>query len=256
MEKNPVHSPFFSIVTVAYNPGDLLKATMESVLEQEFKNFEWVVVDGGSSDGTQEFLRQQSDRIDQLLVEPDRGIYDAMNKGLSLANGAFVLFLNCGDRLLHPKVLSEVAAAATPATRIISSDFTTVSNARATEGNYIATAPCTLAHLRRDFNACHQAIYIHRSLWGRFDLDYRLLADYKWVVEAATGLPEEAIVHLSTSTVAYLKGGASAKSTLLNFKERFRLHRELFGFGQVLKNIPNYARRVLREVKQFILSPS
>lgn len=245
--------PLISVVTVSFNPGELLKTTMDSVLEQTYANLEWIVVDGGSTDGTAAFLEAQRSRIDHLLIEPDRGIYDAMNKGMELATGDFILFLNCGDQLLHNRVLDRVAASIADDTRILSTDFTTVITPKSREGAHIHTSPCTLNFLKKDFNACHQAIYVHRSLWAPFDLEYSLLADYKWVVEAARQASDQAVVYLPESTVAYLVGGASAKHIARNFKERYRLHRELFGRMQVLKNLPNYVRRVLREVKHALL---
>jgi glycosyltransferase involved in cell wall biosynthesis len=88
-----------SIITVCLNDKHGFARTAESLLGQSFQNFEWVVVDGGSVDGTEELLRTYSGRIDHLISEKDEGIYDAMNKGIRVASGEYCLFLNSGDTL-------------------------------------------------------------------------------------------------------------------------------------------------------------
>ena len=101
-----------SIVTVCYNSADTIEDTIRSVLSQQHDRLEYVVVDGGSTDGTLDILARYRDRIDKCISEPDRGIYDAMNKGVDLAEGEFVGFLNADDVYTSPTVISEVAAAA------------------------------------------------------------------------------------------------------------------------------------------------
>ncbi|MBU6193180.1 MAG: glycosyltransferase, partial [Bacteroidetes bacterium] len=92
-----------SVITVTYNPGDLLEPTMQSVLEQVGVRVDYVVVDGASKDGTAERLRAFGEKVQggslvyRWVSEPDRGLYDAMNKGLAMATGDYVLFLNAGD---------------------------------------------------------------------------------------------------------------------------------------------------------------
>ena len=101
-----------SVVTVCYNSADTIEDTIRSVLSQRHDQLEYVVVDGGSTDGTLDILAKYRDRIDKCVSEPDRGIYDAMNKGVDLAEGEFVGFLNADDVYTNPTVISEVAAVA------------------------------------------------------------------------------------------------------------------------------------------------
>lgn len=102
--------PFFSIVTVCFNCLDDLKSTIKSVKSQNSTNYEYIVVDGDSSDGTKEWLTNESGFISHLVSEKDNGIYDAMNKGISLASGEYIYFLNAGDRFTTNSILSEVEA--------------------------------------------------------------------------------------------------------------------------------------------------
>ena len=107
-------NPVLSIITVCFNSKDALLATMDNVLLQTWNRFEYLVIDGGSSDGTWSLLEQSSSRFDQAHIpyryvsEPDQGIYDAMNKGTRLSEGTWLLFLNAGDLLAEPHILEQI----------------------------------------------------------------------------------------------------------------------------------------------------
>jgi glycosyltransferase involved in cell wall biosynthesis len=100
-----------SIVTVCFNSADTIEDTIRSVLSQQYSRLEYIVVDGGSTDGTLDILARYRDRIAKCVSERDRGIYDAMNKGVRLAEGEFVGFLNADDVYASPTVIAEIAAA-------------------------------------------------------------------------------------------------------------------------------------------------
>lgn len=93
--------PLFSVITVCYNAVNVLESTINSILLQNYKNIEYIIIDGGSSDGTLDIIRKYEDRIHYWISEPDNGIYDAMNKGIRLAGGRWINFMNAGDRLLY-----------------------------------------------------------------------------------------------------------------------------------------------------------
>jgi glycosyltransferase involved in cell wall biosynthesis len=99
----------FSIITVTYNDLKNLKKTIKSVLSQSFEDFEYIIVDGASNDGTREYLETIDDKRVKWISEKDSGLYDAMNKGSDLANGDFALFLNAGDEFFSEDVLGRVA---------------------------------------------------------------------------------------------------------------------------------------------------
>lgn len=94
-----------TIITINYNNQDGLKRTLESVATQNSKDFEYIVIDGGSTDGSVEVLKKYSECITNWISEPDKGIYNAMNKGMRLAHGQYVLFVNSGDALNNPNVV-------------------------------------------------------------------------------------------------------------------------------------------------------
>jgi glycosyltransferase involved in cell wall biosynthesis len=104
--------PRISVITVCLNAAPVIEATLRSVFAQNYANLEYVVVDGGSTDGTVEVIRRYADRLSAFVSEPDQGVYHAMNKGIDLARGEYLLFLNAGDALAAPDVISRTAGAA------------------------------------------------------------------------------------------------------------------------------------------------
>lgn len=244
--------PKFSIITVTYNAEESIEGTVLSVISQEFEDFEYIIIDGASTDKTLAILNKYDNEIDNVISEKDQGLYHAMNKGIHAAKGEFLLFLNAGDRFVNASVLNEVYSRISPKTRIVSADFINVKEEGALDGRYIPTKACTPNNLRKDFAACHQTVFIHRSIASEYDLRYKILADYKWVVQASLKCKPEAIAHSKTAIVYYLDGGLSAQNVKQNVLERIRLHHELFGRIQVIKNIPNYLRRILRELKRLL----
>ena len=97
-----------SVITINYNNKEGLKKTIESVVSQIYQDFEYIVVDGGSTDGSIDIIREYDKHIDFWISEPDRGIYNAMNKGIKFSHGEFCLFLNSGDCLLSSTSISQV----------------------------------------------------------------------------------------------------------------------------------------------------
>ena len=101
-------SPKVSIITVCFNSAKTIRDTIESVLSQDYPNIEYIVIDGGSSDQTLEIVKEYSDRIAIIVSEKDRGIYDAMNKGIALASGEIVGMLNSDDVYINENAVSEL----------------------------------------------------------------------------------------------------------------------------------------------------
>lgn len=103
---DPEENPLITIITVVYNGASTIEATILSVVQQSYCNWEYIIVDGGSLDGTIEVIRKYEDNITNWISEKDQGIYDAMNKGLRMAMGKWILFLNSGDTLFNERVFS------------------------------------------------------------------------------------------------------------------------------------------------------
>jgi glycosyltransferase involved in cell wall biosynthesis len=159
-----------SVITVTFNAVDVLEQTILSVLNQSFKNIELIIIDGKSSDGTVELINKYSDMI-TLVSEPDKGIYDAMNKGVKIATGDWIYFLGAGDILLNVlhKILPHLKARNT----IYYGDVYKLDELKIYDGEF---SPFKFAVK----NICHQSIFYPSMVFKRyeFDLKYRLQADY------------------------------------------------------------------------------
>lgn len=103
-----MESPKISVITICYNAVDVIEGTILSVINQTYKNIEYIVVDGGSTDGTIDIIKRYESRIDKWISEPDKGIYDAMNKGIRIATGEWLNFMNAGDVFTRNDLLSDV----------------------------------------------------------------------------------------------------------------------------------------------------
>ena len=246
MEQNMEKNVKFSVVTICYNVKDELKRTLRSLWAQTYGStgadlagdcgggddggkfagdcigngkfafgnsltgdcggYESIVVDGGSSDGTAAFLRREK-RIARYVSEPDRGVYDAMNKGLRLCRGDFVIFMNAGDEFFNPRVLERAAAVlrAHPDCRFLFGDACLVGedgHCRFREYD----APVTTQ------NICHQSIFYDRRLFaelGMYDERYRIVADYDFNLRAIAG---SGVVpyHFSYPVCRFYEGGLSS----------------------------------------------
>ena len=105
---NKNNTVILSIITVSYNNDTLLEKTIQNIHNQTFKKFEHIIIDGGSTDRTLEIIHKYDNQISKFLSEPDKGIYDAMNKGIELASGEWICFINCGDTFTSKDVLKQI----------------------------------------------------------------------------------------------------------------------------------------------------
>lgn len=103
-----MENPRISVITVTYNCKDTIEQTIQNVLKQTYSNVEYIIIDGNSTDGTREIIERYADRLSYWISEPDKGIYDAMNKGLKMATGEWVLFRNSGDYFFEPITIQKV----------------------------------------------------------------------------------------------------------------------------------------------------
>jgi len=164
-------APVISVVLVVYNAIAHIEDSVKHLLNQQFSNYEIIVVDGGSDDGTAEVLTKYKDRLGALHIKPDNGIYDAMNKGIRLSRGEFLYFIGVDDRLLID--LSVVAPRLKSANTIYYGDVWLKQDKRSYAG------PFNTARIIRA-NICHQAIFYPRGVFANYQYDtgYKTLADY------------------------------------------------------------------------------
>ncbi|MDO4931323.1 MAG: glycosyltransferase family 2 protein [Prevotellaceae bacterium] len=213
-----------SIITICKNDLEGLRKTSESVNKQSLQDYEWIVIDGGSNDGTAEFLRNSSNNIAFWCSEPDKGIYNAMNKGIAKAHGEYLLFLNSGDALHSVNTLQQAVDFGLN-TDIIYGDAWFVKGRKSFK--WIYDDDLTMKRLY-DYSINHQSTFIRTSLLkGKgYDESYKIAADWKkfveWMKEKRT------FQHLPIIVSDYDTTGISTINEALSYKERDRFFSELY----------------------------
>jgi len=178
--------PKLSIITINYNNRDGLERTIRSVVGQTFKDFEYIVIDGGSTDGSVDVIKKYSDRIDYWVSEPDKGIYNAMNKGVSKATGDFCQFLNSGDWLETNVVIEDILPYLTNQVDILSGYTHHVFP----DGSFVcrkASSPRYITAMNLINNSiAHPSAFIRRSclLKRPYNERMKIVADWEFFVNA------------------------------------------------------------------------
>lgn len=184
------NGPLLTIITICRNLRDEIAKTCDSIAGQTWRGFEWIVVDGASTDGTLEILKRYEDRISILLSEKDTGIYNALNKGIRLARGEFILFVNGGDMLCDDGVLANVFDGKSYAADIIYGDHYPARNGKRLK---LWRSPPDSVIDRLYFvygNLNHNSVFMRRALFERFgeyDESLTIVSDWKKWVECAEG---------------------------------------------------------------------
>ena len=222
-----------SVITVNLDDAAGLRATAESVAAQERPPEQWIVVDGGSTDGSIEVIRQFEPLIDCWTSAPDRGVYDAMNRGLRSAGGDYVIFMNAGDRFAAPESLALVAAALRDAPDVDLLFGGTILAFRSGRSWYRPPHPFT--RLRFGLPACHQATAIRRAahFLAPYDLTLPVSADYGTIAtlisRGATSIRLERAITIRTCH----GDGLSEQATAQRFADFVTVQRQILGFGAI-----------------------
>lgn len=181
-----------SIITVCYNAGNYIQKSIESVINQDYKNIEYIIIDGNSQDHTREIIEKYSYTITKFISEPDNGIYHAMNKGIKLASGDYIYFLGSDDYLIDAKVISDVVAfiKKNPQYQFVYGNIEVRSDNK--HKSYIHKPSKPDYVLDELISGClpHQASFAHSSLFdsqniGLFNEKYKSASDYEWFLKTS-----------------------------------------------------------------------
>ena len=248
---NSSGQPLVSIVTVVYNGAATLERTIQSVLAQDYPNIEYIVVDGGSTDGTLDLLRKYEDRLDLWVSERDRGIYDAMNKGVALCTGEWVALINADD-WYEPTTVARVVKAAGqhPDINIVHGDIWIHYPNGHKKLKRAKLNGFLLKYWEMVLN--HPSFFVRRSYYqGRpFDATLRVSGDHKWTL-AAWLRSKEQFLYLPEPLANFTAGGASMRLPLTKvLAEGKRVSHDL-GLGSFGTLIGQVTRTVLY-VPQFL----
>ena len=210
-----------SIITVNFNDAEGLERTIKSVISQTFKDYEFIVIDGGSTDGSVDVIKKYADHIDYWVSEPDGGIYPGMNKGLCQAKGDYINFMNGGDSYHSDNVVEEVFSSNSDA------DIITGAHAGSPHPN-VGQKGVTMLDLYKGA-IDHQASFIRREVALRhpYDETYRIVSDWKFFIEALI-FDNCTFFYIDLIVVDVDMNGISNTNIVLDKQERESVLRELF----------------------------
>jgi len=238
----------FTVITVCKEDLENLKKTHQSIQTLRFPPFEWIVIDGGSTDGTIEFLRKLGEHVVFWESGPDKGLYDAMNKGLSKAKGDFLIFLNAGDIFASVETLSEVENVLNknPFPNLLYGDAIVVYP----DGREFFEKARSPSYFRYGQPIYHQAFFYNRKVVGsiRFRPEkFKIAADYAFTLECIG--QDQNILQVSFPICKFPLGGVSSHNTGLILKEVWVAQRDILGvslFVRVVSFIIHWAAMVTK----------
>lgn len=246
--KSSNEAPIISIITVVFNGEQQLEKTIKSVIHQTYQNIEYVIIDGGSTDNTIQIIKKYQKFISYWVSEPDRGIYDAMNRGIRKCSGDYILFLNSGDSLVNRHIIEETA------------EYLKTEALEILYGNIyrnIDNPDCLVnTEIQSDFELftntiCHQAILASKATFqnvGKFNLNYKLCADREWLIKAVKKHNIK-FRHINIPISIFDQSGVSSQQRLRreyeNMKINFIYFRWQF-FNYLIRQISNKIKRLLK----------
>ena len=242
-----MHNPKFSIITVTYNAGKTLEKTIQSIISQSYRNVEYIIVDGKSKDNTLQIADTYKQGIHCIVSEPDKGLYDAMNKGIRLATGDYLCFLNAGDKFHDNDTLQRMVDS------LKDGELPDVLYGKTAivdeNGNFLhmrkrfPTQELNWKSFKQGMVVCHQAFFASRKLAPAYDLKYRFSADVDWCIRVMKKSKD--IVNTHVVIVDYLQNGLSLQNHRASLIERFRIMAHHYG---LLPTLLRHAWFVVRAI--------
>ena len=230
--------PFISIVTVCYNAANVLEGTIKSVMNQTCDDYEYIVIDGASKDDTLNIIEEYSEHISKWITEIDKGIYDAMNKGMQMAKGRYIWFLNAGDRAFDDRVVERLKSRAGDID-VLYGEVMIVDDTRKYLGSRseltVHKLPDNLTRkdMQRGMIVCHQGFIPKLSVSPPF-ISKNLSADIDWVIRILANT--KTVLKTDFIIAEYLAGGVSKKKWKQSLKDRFTILNNHFGIVNTLFN--------------------
>ena len=241
-------TPKFSIITVTYNAADTIEDTIQSVISQTYHHVEYIIIDGASKDNTLNIVDRYREHITCLVSEPDRGLYDAMNKGMQLATGDYLCFLNAGDSF-HEDDTLQLMVHSLRNTEKLPDVLYGETELVDSEGHFVRmrrlSAPETLnwKSFRQGMLVCHQAFFARRELTEPYDLHYRFSADFDWCIRIMK--KANALHNTHLTLIDYLEEGMTTQNHQASLRERFYIMTRHYGWLSTILHHAWFAIRLL-----------
>ncbi len=238
--------PTVTIITITFNAQEFLERTILSISNQNCDDYEYILVDGGSKDDTLKIAEKYNSFFDKIISESDGGLYDAMNKGLSLATGKYVWFMNAGDEIAENVAISKLKIIAERNPDIIFGETLIIGINGEELGTRSELSPHKLPSelswrlYTKGMLVCHQSFIVKRKIAPKYTLN-NLSADIDWEINclkvSKLNLKYEGVLS------KYLEGGVSHASMFKSWKDRYLVLRAHFGFFQ---NLINHLKIIFR----------
>lgn len=237
-----------SIITVTYNAEATLERTLQSVVQQTYSEIEHLIIDGASTDHTLEIVKRYNYELLRntasalplrglggYISEPDKGLYDAMNKGLQRATGDYLCFLNAGDKLHSKETLAHIVASISDGspigviygdTQIVDAQGNFLRNRRLTPPEHL-----TWKSFKDGMLVCHQAFYINRQIALPYDMTFRFSADFDWCIRCMKEGEKQGMqnLYVHEPLADYLAEGMTTANHQASLKERFQIMAKHYG---------------------------
>lgn len=234
--------PKISVITVCYNAEKTIEATIKSVIAQTYPNMEYIIIDGGSSDNTVEIIKKYLPQISYFISEPDKGVYDAMNKGIKVATGDWINFMNSGDSFYDKNVVSAISES-------LEANFAVVYG----DTNYIykwgcvVIMPYSLENLESHMVFSHQSSFVKASILKQnyFSVKYKIAGDYNLFYTLLKNGDEFKYTPITIANYDAVDG-LSSRNNLLSIKENSLInHHKLSKFTIVKSKIKSYFYEII-----------
>lgn len=240
-------TPKFSVITVTYNAAKTLEDTIQSVITQTYHHVEYIIVDGASKDNTLAIVEKYRDRISHVTSEPDKGLYDAMNKGISLATGDYLCFLNAGDSFHEDDTLQMMvhSICGDELPDVLYGETALVDAQRHFLRMRRLAAPevLTWKSFSQGMRVCHQAFFPRRTLAEPYNLKYRFSSDFDWCIRL---MKKARTLHNTRLTlIDYLEEGMTTQNRKASLKERFRIMAKHYGLLSTTAHHAWFALRLI-----------
>lgn len=246
------NNPKISIITVSYNTARTIEQTILSVLNQTYSNIEYIIIDGQSTDSTVDIIKKYENKISYWVSEPDKGIYDAMNKGIQISSGDYIQFLGADDSLLNVNIIGQVAKELHSTVDILSTGIFMIDDELLLE-KYAGNEYVQNKKLYDGSMIPHPGMFVKSSLMKTtlFNTQYKVAADYEFFLKCYIN-DEIVFKYISIATVYFSLMGQSSTSDLVKREHIEIMHK--FGLSnELVKNVRRFNNKSLRYyIKKFL----
>jgi glycosyltransferase involved in cell wall biosynthesis len=234
-----------SVITVCYNAEKFIEDTILSVISQTYKNLELIIIDGASTDSTLEIINKYKAKISVFITEKDKGIFDAMNKGIINSIGNWIIFLNAGDTFINNSILEEIFQNNVDSKHFIYSPFIACDRGHKKK-TIFPKKELNLNNLVNNQIICHQTIIIRKEYLKFYNLNYHLRADYDWIINLVKDLKDNEIFYYPKPTINYLLGGKSSKQLFRDIYETNLIAFRHFGIKAIFLNVFSVCKKIAK----------